>query len=172
MFWSVVHFDPVDQIFLDPVTAPIGILRLDAGDGLIEIEPFAIGPDELAFSGVELHVLDHIAQNVGESGKLLALRRMPPGQEVIEEGIGGKDVVLQRLRMLVVPFAHENFSSPCAVTRPQAYCLVMLQGAPVNPEMAVPARKRARAATSPAICRQHREMHDPPIMRTDVVNGL
>ena len=116
MFWSVVHLDPVEQIFLDPVTAHVGILLVDARDGLNDIEPFAIGPDELAFSGVELHVLHHITEGIGELSKLLALRRMPPCQEVVEEGIAGKDIVLPLLRMLVAPFAHE-ISIAFAVTR-------------------------------------------------------
>ena len=38
VFWSVVHVDPVDQVFLDPVTAESGILLLDVSNGLIEIE--------------------------------------------------------------------------------------------------------------------------------------
>jgi hypothetical protein len=74
---------------------------------LNDIEPFGIGPDELAFPGVELHVLHHIAEGVGELSKLLALRRMAPCQEIVEEKIAGKDIVLQLLRMLVAPFAHE-----------------------------------------------------------------
>src|ERR1700733_8624441 len=72
VLWSVIHVDPVDQIFLDPVTAEVGILRLDARDGLIDVEPFTIGPDELAFPGVELHVLHDIAEGVRELVKLLA----------------------------------------------------------------------------------------------------
>src|ERR1700719_2738272 len=55
VFWRVVHLDPVDQIFLDPVVAPVGILLVDARDGLIEIEPFAIGPDKKTLPGVELN---------------------------------------------------------------------------------------------------------------------
>jgi hypothetical protein len=107
------------------------MLLLDARDGLNEIEPFAIGPDELALPGVELHVLHHIAEGIGARGKLLAFRRIPPRQEVVEEGIAGKDIVLPDivlplLRLLVAPFAqsfgHQNFrapefSLPCAVTR-------------------------------------------------------
>src|SRR6201984_544586 len=107
MFWSVVHLDPVEQIFLDPVTAHVGISLVNARDGLNDIEPAAIGPEELACPGVELHVLHHIAEGVGELSKLLALRRMPPCQEIVEEKIAGKDIVLQLLRMLVAPFAHE-----------------------------------------------------------------
>src|ERR1700733_12736693 len=115
VLWSVIHVDPVDQIFLDPVTAEVGILRLDARDGLIEVEPFTIGPDELAFPGVELHVLHDIAEGVRELAKLLALRRMPPCQEVVKEGIADKDVVLQLVRMVVVPLPMRVFH--CVVTR-------------------------------------------------------
>jgi hypothetical protein len=32
---------------------------------------------------------------------------MPPCQEIVEEKIAGKDIVLQLLRMLAAPFAHE-----------------------------------------------------------------
>jgi hypothetical protein len=64
VFWRVVHLDPVDQIFLDPVVAAVGILLVDARDGLIEIEPFAIGPDKKTLPGVELHLLHHIAEDV------------------------------------------------------------------------------------------------------------
>ena len=32
---------------------------------------------------------------------------MPPCQEIVEEKIAGKDIVLQLLRILVAPFAHE-----------------------------------------------------------------
>src|ERR1700730_7576972 len=64
VFWRVVHLDPVDQIFLDPVVAPVGILLVDARGGLIEIERFAIGPDKKTLPGVELNLLHHIAEDV------------------------------------------------------------------------------------------------------------
>jgi hypothetical protein len=56
------------------------------------------------FRAARLH---HLAEGVGALGKLLALRRMPPCQEIVEEKIAGKDIVLQLLQMLVAPFAHE-----------------------------------------------------------------
>src|SRR5580704_10537783 len=90
VFRSVVHLDPIEQIFLDPVTAHVGILLVDARDGLNDIEPFGIGPDELAFPGVELHVLHHIAEGVGELSKLLALRRMPPSRRSSKKRLPAK----------------------------------------------------------------------------------
>lgn len=65
VFWSVVHVNPVDQVFLDPVTAEVGILLVDVLNGLIEVEPLSVRPDKFALPGVQLHVLHQIAEGVG-----------------------------------------------------------------------------------------------------------
>jgi hypothetical protein len=57
MFRGVVHVDPVDQVFLDPVTTEVGVLFVGARNGLIEIESLSIRPDESALRGIEVHVL-------------------------------------------------------------------------------------------------------------------
>jgi hypothetical protein len=172
VFRSVVHLDPVEQIFLDPVTAHVGISLVDARDGLNDIEPFAIGPDELAFPGVELHVLHHLAEGVGALGKLLALRRMPPCQEVVEKGIAGKDIVLPLLRKLVAPFAHENFHRLAPSRGSTRVALATRQLALVNPEGAVKARKRAPAASRRQSAGSIARRASLPIMRPGMVNGL
>jgi hypothetical protein len=61
---------------------------------------------------------------------------MPPCQEVVEEGIAGEDIVLELLRMLVAPFAHENFHRISIAARRHA-------AAPILP----PSRGRARSST-------------------------
>jgi hypothetical protein len=76
-------------------------------NGLIEIEPLSIGPDKSALLGIELHVLHEIAERVGQLGKLLAFGRMPPLDEIIEEGIVREDTVTQIVHILFTPTAHE-----------------------------------------------------------------
>jgi len=83
MFRGVVHVDPVDQVFLDPVTTEVGILLVDVRNGLIEIESLSIRPDKPALRGIEMHVLHEITERVGELGKLLAFGRMPRGAEAL-----------------------------------------------------------------------------------------
>ena len=101
MFRGVVHVDPVDQVFLDPVTTEIGILLLDVRNGLIEIESRSIRPDKPALRGIEMHVLHEITERVGELGKLLAFGRMPPLEKILEEGIVLEDTVRQIVRVLL-----------------------------------------------------------------------
>jgi hypothetical protein len=110
MFRGVVHFEPVDQVFLDPVAPEVGMFLLDVCDGLIEIESLSIGPDEAALPGVELYVLHEITERIGELGKLLPFGRMPPLEEIIEEGIIREDTVSPVIRILFAPIAHELFS--------------------------------------------------------------
>ena len=57
-------FPPFQNISNWPHPAPVGILLVDARDGLIEIERFAIGPDKKTLPGVELNLLHHIAEDV------------------------------------------------------------------------------------------------------------
>jgi hypothetical protein len=107
MFRRIIHVDPVDQVFLDPVRTEVGILLLDVRNGLIEIEPRSVRPDEPALCDIELHVLHEIAERVGELGKLLAFGRIPPLEEIIEEGIVREDTVSRIVRVLFAPTAHE-----------------------------------------------------------------
>jgi hypothetical protein len=81
--------------------------------------------------GIELHVLHEITERVGELGKLLAFGRMPPLEEILEEGIVREDTVCQIVRVLFAPTAHEvdllkRSKPPNAyrvVTRPpHSYC--------------------------------------------------
>jgi hypothetical protein len=65
VFWSVVHVDPVDQVFLDPVTTEARILLLNVLNRLIEVERLSVRPDKFALLGVELHVLHQITEGVG-----------------------------------------------------------------------------------------------------------
>ena len=83
---GVVHVDPVDQAFLDRVTAKVGISLLDVRDGLIEIESRSIRPDKSALRGIELHALHEITERVGQLGELLAFGRIPPLEKILEEG--------------------------------------------------------------------------------------
>jgi hypothetical protein len=106
VFWGVVHVDPIDQVFLDPVSAEVGVLLLDVRNRLLEIEPLSVGPNKFALLGVELHVLHQITERVRELGKLLALRRMSPFEEVVEEGIVRENTVFQVVRTLFAPVAH------------------------------------------------------------------
>jgi hypothetical protein len=85
VFRSVVHVDPVDQVFLDPVTAEPGILLLDVSNGLIEIEQLSIRPDKFASLGVELRVLHRITGSVGELGKLRNYQNLKETVEAIGE---------------------------------------------------------------------------------------
>jgi hypothetical protein len=131
MFRGVVHVDPVDQVFLDPVTTEVGILLLDVRDGLIEIESRSIRPDKPALRGIEMHALHEITERVGELGELLAFGRIPPLEKILEEGIVREDTVSQIVRGLLAPTSHEvdllNRSEPLnayrVVTRPlHSYC--------------------------------------------------
>jgi hypothetical protein len=56
--------------------------------------------------GVELHLLHQITERVREFGKLLALGRMSPFDEVVEEGIIRENTVFQVVRILFAPVAH------------------------------------------------------------------
>jgi hypothetical protein len=85
----------------------VGILLLDVRDGLIEIEQFSIRPDEPALRGIEVHVRHEVTEHVGELGILLAFGRIPPLQEIIEEGIVREDTVCRIVRVLFAPTAHE-----------------------------------------------------------------
>jgi hypothetical protein len=107
MFRGVVHVDPVDQVFLDPVTAKVGILLLDVGDGLIEIESRSIRPDKPTLRGIEMHALHEITERVGQLGELLAFRRIPPLEKILEEGIVCEDTFFQIVRVLFAPTTHE-----------------------------------------------------------------
>jgi hypothetical protein len=82
-------------------------LLLDVRDGLIEIESRSIRPDESALRGIEVHVRHEITEHVGELGKLLAFGRIPPLQEILEEGIVREDTVCRIVRVLFAPTAHE-----------------------------------------------------------------
>jgi hypothetical protein len=108
---------------------------------------------------------------------------MPPCQQVVEEGIAGKDavlIVLQLSGMLVAPFAHEIFPRQnfprLAVTRQHPYCLAPRQPALVNLKGDVAARRRASAArhrqSAGSIARHAARCASLPIMRTGMVNGL
>jgi hypothetical protein len=75
---------------------------------------------------------------------------MPPCQEVVEKGIAGKDIVLPLLRMLVAPFAHENFHRLAPSRGSTRVALATWQLALVNPEGAVKARRPPVAGNLPA----------------------
>jgi hypothetical protein len=107
MFRGVVHFHPVDQVFLDPVATEVGTFLLDVRDGLVEVEQRSIGPDKPTLRGIEIHALHEIAERVGELGKLLAFGRIPPLEQILEEGIVREDTVFRIVRVLFAPTAHE-----------------------------------------------------------------
>jgi hypothetical protein len=91
---------------------------------------------------------------------------MPPCQEVVEKGIAGKDIVLPLLRMLVAPFAHENFHRLAPSRGSTRVALATRRLALVNPEGAAPAASRRQSAGSIA------RRASLPIMRPGMVNGL
>lgn len=97
---------------------------------------------------------------------------MPPCQEVVEKGIAGKDIVLPLLRMLVAPFAHENFHRLARSRGSTRVALATRQLALVNPEGAVKARKRAPAASRRQSAGSIARRASLPIMRPGMVNGL
>jgi hypothetical protein len=66
----------------------------------------SIRPNKFALLGVELHVLHQITERVREFGKLLALRRMSPLEEVVKERIVRENTVVQVVRILFAPIAH------------------------------------------------------------------
>jgi hypothetical protein len=75
-FWSIVHVDRVAQVFLNPVTAEVGILLLDVLNGLIEIEQLPIRPDKFALLGVELHLLHQITESIGVANSSCSSRTL------------------------------------------------------------------------------------------------
>jgi hypothetical protein len=69
-------------------------LLLDVLNRLIEVERLSVRPDKFALLGIELHVLHQITE-ASASAQLLDLGRMPPLEEIIEEGIVGENIVFQ-----------------------------------------------------------------------------
>jgi hypothetical protein len=61
----------------------------------MKIELLSIGPNKFALLGVEPHVLHQITERVHEFGKLLALRRMSPFEEVVKERIVRENTAFQ-----------------------------------------------------------------------------
>jgi hypothetical protein len=67
----------------------------------------SIRTDKFALLGVELRVLHQITESVGELGKLLALGRMPPLEEIVEEGIVRENIVSQVFQRFFAPSARD-----------------------------------------------------------------
>ena len=81
------------------------MLFLDALNGLIDREPFGIGPDEQTLFGVDLHVLQQHPKVIGYFYVMLAFGRAHPLEEPFEEAIVRKNAV----PFLLVPIRTPTF---------------------------------------------------------------
>src|ERR1700681_379908 len=79
-------------------------LGVDALNGLLKIEPFCVWPDQFALLGVELRLLQQVPEDVADLDGFLALWRVHPLKESIEERVIREDTVL---RLFPALLAHE-----------------------------------------------------------------
>jgi hypothetical protein len=74
VFRFVALFKPADKRTLDKIVGIIGKLLCEARDGLLDGEPFGIGPQKQAFFCIDVHILQPIPNNVVHFQLELALR--------------------------------------------------------------------------------------------------
>jgi hypothetical protein len=110
--FRIVAVDPVKQELLDLVAGKVRVFCLDALNGLLQIEPFCVWPDQFALLGVELRVLQQVPEDVADRDGFLALWRVHPLEEPIEDRVVREDAVL---RLFPALLAHEVLEQVWAV---------------------------------------------------------
>jgi hypothetical protein len=112
VFWIVAHINPVKEELLDLVAGKVRVSFQDALNGLLKIEPFCVWPDQFALLGVELRLLQQVPEDVADLDGFLALWRVHPLKESIEERVIREDTVL---RLFPALLAHEVLKQVWAV---------------------------------------------------------
>src|SRR5271163_458544 len=108
----------------------VRVLFLDALNGLLQIEPFCVWPDQFALLGVELRVLQQVPEDVADLDGFLAIWRVHPLEEPIEERVIREDTVL---RLFPALLAHEVLKQVWAVAA--RFVLARRRRAPGSPSI-------------------------------------
>jgi hypothetical protein len=95
VFRVASEFNPDEQKILDTLPLNAGTLFLNTLNGLLEIEPLRIGPDDRALRSVEVHTFQLIPKGIGYFFELPSLRRTLLHEDPLaEEVVCGKGVFL------------------------------------------------------------------------------